>query len=75
MEGSHIAYPGEGEHVAYTDYRLDHAMGDAPGGKNGKAMTKDEWREYTSKMKNKTASAEPKKPVQNKNSIRKVFAK
>lgn len=49
-------YPGEKEHVAYQEYVLDHAMGDAPSGKDGKHMKKPEWREYTRKGKNKMAS-------------------
>jgi len=55
-------YPGEKQHVAYQDYVLDHAMGDAPGNKNGKRMSKSEWIEYTEKGRNKMASGGKEKP-------------
>ncbi len=69
-------YPGEKEHVAYQEYALDHAMGDAPGNKTGRIMNKAEWREYTRKGKNKMASGKdaPQKP-QKRNPMMDVHAR
>ncbi len=57
-----MAYPGEAQHLAYQDYVLDHATGDAPGNGKGRRMTKKEWVEYTKRGENKTAGAPPAKP-------------
>lgn len=47
-----MAYPGEREHLEYLEYVESYSLGEAPG-KDGRVMSKKEWREW--KKQNQSA--------------------